>query len=209
MPKAKKNTKSKSKDVIVTQEEVAAQLLEKAKKDGSITQKAIFDAVPDLPSNAEILDNLYTELADADVEIVDDKKGTDDDDEEEVEQPETDQKYLDDIADDSVRLYLREIGKIPLLSPEEELALAQRVVAGDKRAKTRWRNKYAPVVSIAKPMLAVAWICDLIKGNAGLYAVEDDPDKGFGSYPRRGGSASYNPCYCRPSSNHSYSCAHG
>ena len=46
-----------------------------------------------------------------------------------------DQTYLDDIADDSVRLYLREIGKIPLLTAPEELALAQRVVAGDKKAK--------------------------------------------------------------------------
>ena len=43
--------------------------------------------------------------------------------------------FFDDISDDSVRLYLREIGKIPLLSAEEELALAQKVVNGDKGAK--------------------------------------------------------------------------
>jgi RNA polymerase primary sigma factor len=46
-------------------------------------------------------------------------------------------QYLDDASDDSVRLYLREIGKIPLLNSEEELALAQKVVAGDKRAKDK------------------------------------------------------------------------
>ena len=46
-------------------------------------------------------------------------------------------QYLDDISDDSVRLHLREIGKIPLLNAEEELALAQKVVAGDKRAKDK------------------------------------------------------------------------
>jgi RNA polymerase primary sigma factor len=40
-------------------------------------------------------------------------------------------QYFDDVSDDSVRLYLREIGKIPLLNSEEELALAQRVVAGE------------------------------------------------------------------------------
>ena len=44
-------------------------------------------------------------------------------------------QYFDDISDDSVRLHLREIGKIPLLTADEEFALAQRVVKGDKRAK--------------------------------------------------------------------------
>ena len=46
-------------------------------------------------------------------------------------------QYFDDISDDSVRLHLREIGKIPLLTAEEELALAQRVKAGEKRAKDK------------------------------------------------------------------------
>jgi len=47
------------------------------------------------------------------------------------------EQYFDDASDDSVRLYLREIGKIPLLNAEEELELAQRVVNGDKKAKDK------------------------------------------------------------------------
>jgi RNA polymerase primary sigma factor len=88
-------------------------------------------------------------------------------------------EYFDDVSDDSVRLYLREIGKIPLLSAEEELALAQKVVAGDKRAK----DKMAEVVSIAKRYSGRGLdFLDLIQeGNTGLLrAVEKfDPDKGF------------------------------
>ena len=46
-------------------------------------------------------------------------------------------QYLDDISDDSVRLYLREIGKIPLLSSDEEMELARRIIEGDKKAKDK------------------------------------------------------------------------
>jgi RNA polymerase primary sigma factor len=92
--------------------------------------------------------------------------------------------YFDDISDDSVRLYLREIGKIPLLTPEEELALAQRVKAGEKRAKDKMAEaNMRLVVSIAKRYSGRGLdFLDLIQeGNTGLLrAVEKfDPDKGF------------------------------
>ncbi len=91
------------------------------------------------------------------------------DDEEEVVLD--DKAYLDDIADDSVRLYLREIGKIPLLNAEEELALAQRVVAGDKDAKDKMAEaNMRLVVSIAKRYVGRGLdLLDLIQeGNTGL-----------------------------------------
>lgn len=93
-------------------------------------------------------------------------------------------QYFDDASDDSVRLYLREIGKIPLLSAEEELELAKRVVAGDKKAKDKMAEaNMRLVVSIAKRYSGRGLdFLDLIQeGNTGLLrAVEKfDPDKGF------------------------------
>ena len=94
------------------------------------------------------------------------------------------EQYLDDVSDDSVRLYLREIGKIPLLNAEEELALAKKVIAGDKRAKDKMAEaNMRLVVSIAKRYSGRGLdFLDLIQeGNTGLLrAVEKfDPDKGF------------------------------
>jgi RNA polymerase primary sigma factor len=96
----------------------------------------------------------------------------------------TSSSYLDDISDDSVRLYLREIGKIPLLSPEEELDLAHKVKDGDKDAKDKMAEaNMRLVVSIAKRYSGRGLdFLDLIQeGNTGLLrAVEKfDPDKGF------------------------------
>lgn len=96
----------------------------------------------------------------------------------------TNPSYLDDISDDSVRLYLREIGKIPLLNPEEELNLAHKVKEGDKAAKDKMAEaNMRLVVSIAKRYSGRGLdFLDLIQeGNTGLLrAVEKfDPDKGF------------------------------
>ena len=93
-------------------------------------------------------------------------------------------QYLDDISDDSVRLYLREIGKIPLLSSDEEMELARRIVEGDKKAKDKMAEaNMRLVVSIAKRYSGRGLdFLDLIQeGNTGLLrAVEKfDPDKGF------------------------------
>ena len=91
---------------------------------------------------------------------------------------------VDQFADDSVRLYLREIGKIPLLSNEEEVDLAYRILKGEKKAKDKMvEANMRLVVSIAKRYSGRGLdFLDLIQeGNTGLLrAVEKfDPDKGF------------------------------
>ena len=88
-------------------------------------------------------------------------------------------QYFDDISDDSVRLHLREIGKIPLLSAEEELELAKRVKEGDKKAKDKMAEaNMRLVVSIAKRYSGRGLdFLDLIQeGNLGLIKAVDKFD---------------------------------
>ncbi|MGH7158269.1 MAG: RNA polymerase sigma factor RpoD [Candidatus Saccharimonadales bacterium] len=194
MPK-KDNAKAKDKivhkvaDNPTDLEDIKKRLVAKAKKSGKIDQRDISAAIAGTPDNADILDSLYTELADSNIQVVSpvapaEEISEDWSDEDAEEAVKDDQRYLDDIADDSVRLYLREIGKIPLLNSEEELALAHRVVAGDKDAKDQMAEaNMRLVVSIAKRYVGRGLdLLDLIQeGNTGLLrAVEKfDPDKGF------------------------------
>ena len=185
-----KSKKSKINTEQPDLEQAKQELFDKAKKEGHIDQKEIFKSIPETAANAEILDALYTDLADNNIEItttgVNPENFTDEWAEEEEEEEDTSKTvYLDDdVADDSVRLYLREIGKIPLLTADEELALAKRVVAGDKEAKDQMAEaNMRLVVSIAKRYVGRGLdLLDLIQeGNTGLLrAVEKfDPDKGF------------------------------
>ncbi|OGL38651.1 RNA polymerase sigma factor RpoD [Candidatus Saccharibacteria bacterium RIFCSPLOWO2_01_FULL_49_22] len=166
-------------------------LLVRGKKEGKLDQREIFKLIPDTPTNIDVLDHLYSELHDVEVEVVPatEPEASDISDEWAMEESEevvlaNDNAYMDDIADDSVRLYLREIGKIPLLTAEEELALAKKVKSGDKRAKDAMAEaNMRLVVSIAKRYVGRGLdLLDLIQeGNTGLLrAVEKfDPDRGF------------------------------
>ena len=192
MPKAKKPAKTDDKaQAPVDIDQAKKDLLEKAKKAGKIDHKDITAVIADTPDNADVMDAFLTELADAGVQVNAPTGGPTDEDfsdkwlsEDGEEITPDDQSYLDNIADDSVRLYLREIGKIPLLNAEEELALAKRVVDGDKDAKDKMAEaNMRLVVSIAKRYVGRGLdLLDLIQeGNTGLLrAVEKfDPDKGF------------------------------
>lgn len=185
-PKVAKLSKKDSDDLLAS---VQKSLLEKAKKQGAIIdQQDVIEAVEE-NNLQDHLDDIYEKLKKARVAITtkdepDEKdiwQTTEDEDEEEIVK---DTSYLDDISDDSVRLYLREIGKIPLLTAEEELALANRVVTGEKKAKDEMAEaNMRLVVSIAKRYSGRGLdFLDLIQeGNTGLLrAVEKfDPSKGF------------------------------
>jgi len=144
------------------------------------SKKPVVDEPEDDSTDDLILDVTGGPLADIDGPAPDELEDEEEDDEDVLNQG----QYFDDASDDSVRLYLREIGKIPLLNSEEELALAQRVVAGDKKAKDKMAEaNMRLVVSIAKRYSGRGLdFLDLIQeGNTGLLrAVEKfDPDKGF------------------------------
>src|SRR5258708_32232021 len=84
-------------------EKIKQKLIDQAKKAGHIDQREILNAIPDTPEHVEILDSLYTELADSNIEVTTDPATTDEFGEEWTEEEEVavvnDQSYLDDIAD--------------------------------------------------------------------------------------------------------------
>ncbi|HSX14322.1 MAG TPA: RNA polymerase sigma factor RpoD [Candidatus Saccharimonadales bacterium] len=160
-------------------------LIAKGKEQGYVTQQEISAAIPDVEDNLEELDDLYSALTENSIDVTDQKDRLiwdTPDVEEEVKESNDD--YIKDIADDSVRLYLREIGKIPLLTGEEEVMLAKRIEAGDKTAKDQMAEaNMRLVVSIAKKYIGRGLdLLDLIQeGNTGLLrAVEKfDYTKGY------------------------------
>ncbi|MBI2798091.1 RNA polymerase sigma factor RpoD [Candidatus Saccharibacteria bacterium] len=184
---AKRPAAKKAVDDEVTKElspEVES-LLAKGREQGFVTQQEIMATVPDAEEHVDALDDLYSLLIDQGIEITDQKDkliwATEPD--EDIENATSDD-YIKDIADDSVRLYLREIGKIPLISAEEEVGLAKRIEKGDKSAKDALAEaNLRLVVSIAKKYIGRGLdLLDLIEeGNTGLLrAVEKfDYTKGF------------------------------
>jgi len=129
--------KRRSKKVVSFDDlqEIKEELLKNAKLKGYVDQQDIFNKIADTTENAEILDVLYSELADESVEILSIAEEEEEESEEVKAANAKAAAYIDDVADDSVRLYLREIGKIPLLTAEQEIEIANRVVAGEKKAK--------------------------------------------------------------------------
>ena len=160
------------------------QLVDQGRKRGYVTYDEIQEAVPEVETNLDEYDRIYGMLVDLDVKVVDDPKEAEkrSDDEEE---PEAVLEPLEGVSiDDPVRMYLKEIGKVPLLNSADEIKLAKRMERGDEDAKRRLiEANLRLVVSIAKKYVGRGMLfLDLIQeGNLGLIrAVEKfDWRKGY------------------------------
>jgi len=188
-------------------------LVKKGREQGFVTQEELLKAMPNIEDDLLLLDEIYSLFMDLGVEVIDTKESlltdleedwkkieeagsTDEveaeDEEESAEwdlQAKKDKKVQEDaefreIANDSIRLYLCEIGRVKLLTAKEEVDLAKRIAKGDQSAKVKLAEaNLRLVVSIAKKYIGRGLsFLDLIQeGNIGLFrAVEKfDPNRGF------------------------------
>ena len=164
-------------------------LIEKGKKRGVLSYSEIMDSLQGTEITPEQIDDIYEKLAGMGIEVVPEVPELDAIDGGAME-PSTDEVEVDLTVpegvgiDDPVRMYLKEIGRVPLLSPEEEVDLAKRMEAGEEEAKRRLAEaNLRLVVSIAKRYVGRGMLfLDLIQeGNLGLIkAVEKfDYRKGY------------------------------
>lgn len=164
-------------------EEIKDQLLKDGKKDGKLTYEEIGDAFEKYEIDSDDIDELYKVFEKEGINLVDKKDSKDDDDE--VDVTKEDSSVPKGVTvDDPVRMYLKEIGKISLLTAEEEVEIAKRMEEGDELAKKELAEaNLRLVVSIAKRYVGRGMsFLDLIQeGNLGLMKAVDkfDYTKGF------------------------------
>ena len=186
--KKKKNENKKGEENDKIKEEKVNKILKKAKEKGTITYGDLATELDDV--NPEQIDKVFDAFEELGVDLLNDE-GEEEPDIEDLK--EVEELKLDEITettyegvnvDDPVRMYLREIGRIPLLTYDQELELAKRILEGDEEAKQELaESNLRLVVSIAKKYVGRGMLfLDLIQeGNMGLIkAVEKfDYTKGF------------------------------
>ncbi len=172
------------KDMLEKKRSVKRGLLERGKKRGYLTFKEIADALEGFEVTAEEMEKTYDRFESEKIELVEDM-------EKELEEIEISKEELEDLSvpeginiDDHVKMYLKEIGKVDLLSAEEETELARRMSEGDEDAKKKLAEaNLRLVVSIAKRYVGRGMLfLDLIQeGNLGLIRAVDkfDYTKGY------------------------------
>ena len=171
---------------IKTLDERKKRLIALGKKQGFITYEQLADELKGLDVDSDSLDDLYNALTEAEIEIVS-EDGSDDASGEEI----TDTVQVEDLTmskdikiNDPVRMYLKEIGRINLLTSDEEFEYAKRAEEGDEEAKRMLaESNLRLVVSIAKRYVGRGMLfLDLIQeGNIGIMKAVDkfDPTKGY------------------------------
>jgi len=185
---------SMAKDIekTISLEDAQQELIERGKNKGSLNYKEIIETLQPYDLSVDALDNFYDKLAQQGIDITDDttadvKAAPDDVDAEEVVKKESSELLTVPegvTVNDPVRMYLKEIGKIPLLTSEEEVELAQAIEQNSEDARRRLAEaNLRLVVSIAKKYVGRGMLfLDLIQeGNLGLIkAVEKfDYRKGY------------------------------
>ena len=171
---------------IKTLDERKNKLLAIGKKQGFVTYEQLADQLKGLEVDSDTLDELYNFLVEADIDIVS-EDGTDDASGEEITQDMSVENLTlskDVKINDPVRMYLKEIGRINLLTSDEEFEYAKRAEEGDEEAKRMLaESNLRLVVSIAKRYVGRGMLfLDLIQeGNIGLMKAVDkfDPTKGY------------------------------
>jgi RNA polymerase primary sigma factor len=186
---AEKPARSKQADADATLEQVKEQLTELGKKRGILTYEEIAERLSGFDLDSDQMDEYYEYLADQGIEVISESDLEADPDIDDLTKEE--EFDLNDLSvppgvkiNDPVRMYLKEIGRVPLLSAEEEIELAKRIEQGDEEAKRRLTEaNLRLVVSIAKRYVGRGMLfLDLIQeGNMGLIkAVEKfDYRKGY------------------------------
>lgn len=163
---------------------VIDELLDHGKHNGKLTTKEITDAIEEMDIDAEQINKLYDDLENNNIEIVDDIVPGDLENALDYTEDDSDYSSEGGAVDDPVKLHLKEIGRIPLLSAEEEIQLAEKINSGDQYARDRLiEANLRLVVSIAKHFVGRGMpFLDLIQeGYIGLIkAVEKfDHTKGY------------------------------
>src|SRR3989344_1480024 len=186
--KTGKKTKAKSltgKKSLISESGVLA-LVEKGRSRGFVTQAEVLNAFPSIEKDIKGLEALYERLESANINIIESGRVFEEEKVKEYDEKKKIETEFGDVASDSVQMYLKEIGRYPLLSGDEEVELAKKIEKNDESARQKMAvSNLRLVVSIAKKYVgrsANLTLLDLIQeGNIGLFkAVEKfDYKKGY------------------------------